>query len=83
MTTREPEWDDAERDWMLALAQYEASLCPNCGRPISVCTDPANEMRWQAPMPTRCHATTAVLRQQENYAKAPHARGLLFHADLT
>lgn len=33
--TREPEWDDEERDKMLARAQYYASLC-DCGLPPHV-----------------------------------------------
>ena len=30
--------DQTERDWMLALDDYEHSLCPRCGMPVSVCT---------------------------------------------
>jgi len=85
VTTTEPEWDDAERDWMLALAEYEATLCPRCGRPIEVCTNPANEMRFRVPLPTRCHATTAVLQTQEALGKNKYSRhvgALLFHAEL-
>lgn len=33
----EPEWDATERDWMLALAEYEATLCPGCGLPDDIC----------------------------------------------
>lgn len=41
---REPEWDDIERDKMLALAQYDRELC-DCGMHISVAdTDPDLEM---------------------------------------
>lgn len=29
--TREPEWDDEQRDRMLALADYEAGICSGCG----------------------------------------------------
>lgn len=83
MTTHEVEWDDTEHDWMIALAEYEAMLCPNCGRPIEVCTDPKNELRWRVGLPTRCHATTAVLQAQEAYAKTKHSRALMFHAELT
>ena len=68
---------------MLALAMHRAALCPLCGRPIEVCTDPANEMRWRSPLPTRCHATTAVLRAQEGSKKKAKATGaLLWHAEL-
>lgn len=29
--TREPEWDDQQRERMLQLAEYEAGVCPDCG----------------------------------------------------
>lgn len=35
----EPEWDDAEREKMLALAEFEASVC-KCGYPRDQVTDP-------------------------------------------
>lgn len=34
------EWDEAEREWMLALQRYENSqICPLCGMPKSICHD--------------------------------------------
>lgn len=39
--TREPEWDDNQRNLMLALAQFEAESCRGCGYHESL-TDPAN-----------------------------------------
>ncbi|MDF7665734.1 hypothetical protein [Bifidobacterium sp. ESL0745] len=34
------EWDETEREWMLALQEYEASFkCPRCGMPIEFCHD--------------------------------------------
>lgn len=34
------EWDDTEREWMLALQSYENSRkCPICGMDISFCHD--------------------------------------------
>lgn len=70
---------------MLALATYRSTLCPLCGRPIEVCTNPANEMRWRPGLPTRCHATTAVLQAQDAATKSKrrHAGALLWHAELT
>lgn len=43
MTRREPEWDDAQRAWMLALAHYEAGLCHRCGHHLADTTDPDTE----------------------------------------
>lgn len=34
------EWDDVEREWMLALQAYETSVkCPRCGMPTDLCHD--------------------------------------------
>lgn len=33
VVTREPEWDDRQRDKMLALTRYRESICPDCGYP--------------------------------------------------
>lgn len=41
VVTREPEWDDEQRNLMLALAQYKAELC-DCGNHISLTDDPSN-----------------------------------------
>lgn len=65
---------------MLALDAYRAQLCPSCGRPLSVCTDPESDGKWQVPAPTRCHATTAVLIAREQNTN-PQPGALLFHAE--
>lgn len=81
VTTREPEWDEQERAWMLALAEHESRLCPLCGRPLSVCTDPATEGRWKTAPPTRCYATTSVIQARKPYdEKSAEPRALMFSA---
>lgn len=40
IVTREPEWDDAERDKLEALEAYEAGVCSDCGVHQSL-TDPS------------------------------------------
>lgn len=40
--TREPEWDENERNRMLALDFYDAQVCAGCGFHESVTSDPAN-----------------------------------------
>lgn len=50
--TPEPEWDDTERAWMLALAEYERGLCPSCGLPAEECQDPLMPTRWVAEVET-------------------------------
>lgn len=47
-TVNEPEWDDTERDWMLALADYEESLCPGCGLPVDLCRAGENGLSHDA-----------------------------------
>lgn len=81
VTTRDVEWDEEQQSWMRALADYEANLCPNCGRHLSICTDPESEGKWHAPAPTRCFPTTVILEARKPYdEKAHHSRALLFTA---
>jgi len=74
----EPEWDEGEQTIMLALQLYRNGLCPKCGGPLSVCTDAANEMRFDAGLPIRCHATTARGRAAEAYRDLPGSEALMF-----
>lgn len=43
--------------------------CPVCGRPSIICQDPANQLKWRAGDPVRCHATTAALDKQKAYTE--------------
>ena len=67
---------------MVALGVYESTLCPKCGRPLSVCTDPANEFKFKTGAPTRCHATTSQVIAAEKSAGIAHSEGVLFHTEL-
>lgn len=78
MVETEAEWDEQERTWMLALTEYEASLCPMCGRPIEVCTAEGSELRVRVPAPHRCHFKTAVERAREKYKDHPHPGALMY-----
>jgi hypothetical protein len=84
VTTREIEWDDATREHVLSLDLYEESLCPLCKRPSHICQDPDNQFNWRPRPPTRCHATTALLAQQEGFTDEtnPQSQALLFGAEL-
>lgn len=69
----EPEWDEAERGKLLALAEWEATeLCPRCGGLKSVCQAP--DARFTAAPPIRCHFTDATLREHEAWQKDKRAR---------
>lgn len=50
VVTPEPEWDDFEREKMLALALYEAGLC-ECGFHTSLAHDPE---KWFTVEDQRC-----------------------------
>ena len=66
----EPEWDVDTRELALALDGYESDLCPSCGRPSAVCQAP--DAGFVADLPTRCHATTALLVAQSQVSDETH-----------
>jgi hypothetical protein len=63
----EPEWDEHTRN--LALALDHVDLCQVCGRPASLCQDPARQDDWQVGQPVRCHATTALRQTQRTFTE--------------
>lgn len=67
-TQPEPEWDDENRDWALALQLTDDSRCPVCGGPSSECLDPKSEGQWEVGPPTRCQRATVVARKQKQHA---------------
>jgi len=73
----ESEWDETEQTVMLALQAYRASLCPLCGGPLSVCTNPENELKFKGGLPIRCHATTARAVAMEPYKDQPNSSALM------
>lgn len=83
VTTTEPEWDDTERDMMLALALWEEQLCPVCGHPAEECQSAEAERRFRGAPPTRCYRTDAVLRYQEGQGTYLRPRALMWHAETT
>ena len=77
VTTSEAEWDDDARDAAVALAAYEADLCPGCRQPLAETTDPAREDRYTAGLAVRCHRCTATERAGEKYQDSPQPGALL------
>lgn len=70
----EPEWDESQRDAMIALQRYrETEQCPKCGGPKWVCQSAEAESAYEAGDPVRCHITTAILRAQKDYSEGPHS----------
>lgn len=78
----ESEWDAEQQDWMLALAEYEASLCPGCGLPFEETADPKNQDRYVTGPPVRCHACTALGVAHERYKDSPHPHALVHIPEL-
>jgi hypothetical protein len=76
----EPEWDELQRSWMLALGEYRAGLCPcGCGHPMrdtisSEATGPA----FHVPPPARCRARDALVQAQAVF-KNPRPEAVLWH----
>lgn len=72
----EPLWTDDDRQWALALLEYEADLCPGCGRSRTETTHPDADGGYEGTA-IRCHGCAAVARMSELHSKAPHdPRGL-------
>lgn len=68
VTRTEPEWDDGQRLWMLALNQFEAGLCRKCGNDLHESTDVA--FTWVADAPTECMACTSLAKAERRYSEA-------------
>lgn len=67
----------------LALTEYEAGLCDGCGQPMHLSMDPETEGKWVAPLPTRCHACTAIEHRSADYGENEAPRALRFSASLS
>lgn len=64
----EVEWDETEREWVLGLAEYRATLeCHIHGGPLSECSGPEKEFAYDVPLPTRCHIATRLRIGQDEY----------------
>ncbi len=81
-TTVEPEWDEDERGWMLALARLRKGECSGCGHPLAESTDPANEGRYKVDPPVRCHACNALQIAFDKAKDYKHPQALRWGAHL-
>lgn len=77
----EPEWDDGERGWMLALADVEAAACGGCGGDVEETTSPEHDRNnpqrvahYEVPPPVRCHRCTELARAQDAASNPPQGR---------
>jgi hypothetical protein len=81
-------WTDHDTSMAVALTLYEGGLCHGCGHPVAESTaetaDPNSPDRthhYVAPLPTRCHACTAIGMRTPQYAEAPQPDALRFRAE--
>lgn len=66
VVTREPLWDDDDREAAYAVWQDDLERCPECGLPRSVCSDP--EVDWY-PQRSFCYATAARVNARRRWDK--------------
>lgn len=64
------EWDDTERGWMTALAEYEADICPGCGGLLSETTHPDSDGAYVIEPAARCHKCTVLTIARHNIAES-------------
>jgi hypothetical protein len=60
---------------VLALLDYEASLCHGCGGYLPETTDP--DSKYVAGPPGRCHRCTVLHRKQDEYKDQKDPKGLV------
>lgn len=73
---REPEWDDTQRAWMVALAVLEAAACRRCGGDLAETTD-YDAFVWEEQPPTVCLRCVALHASVDKHAKHPMAAGMI------
>lgn len=81
-STPEPEWDDVEQAWMLALALYRRTRCGRCGGDLVETTDSRNEGRYVPLLPVQCHRCVGLEQSEDGYREAPHPYTLMHRVEL-
>lgn len=71
-STPEPEWDEEQAGWMLALRLYRQSLCPNCGGDLTVTADAENEDSFHRIPPVQCFRCAEFSRSHEEWKDEKH-----------
>ena len=73
LTTQESEWDDEQRGWMLALAEFEKQQCGGCGGWLPDTTDVLRSDGYVADHPLRCHRCEALTIMRKKVQGNPNA----------
>lgn len=79
----EPEFNELDRGWMLALARYRSERCPGCGGSLAETTNPDNEDHYHTTA-LRCFKCTSQSLSAQQFAvptvTAPNA--ILYVSEL-
>lgn len=74
--TREAEWDDEQRGWMLALSDLEDQSCPGCGGWLAHTTSIEMSDNYIAEHPLRCHRCEALAVRRKTMRDKPNVEAL-------
>lgn len=77
--TRESEWNDEERAWMLGLALREAAECRRCGGDLAETLDYA--WTWRPQPPLVCLRCVALQAAEQSSGKHPHAAAMIHRVE--
>lgn len=66
----ESEWDDEQRNWMLALSEYKSCLCPQCRVPLAESTKPEHDGEYVTDV-VKCHSCAGISQSHKRKAKDP------------
>jgi hypothetical protein len=66
-STVEPEWDETEQGWMLALGRYRDGRCPHCSGDLDDTTDPKNADNYRHEPALECYRCRAFAQSHDAY----------------
>lgn len=80
ITVRESLWLEEDRDAAQAELQEQRGRCPGqCGLPLDTTVGEANDGKFVAPPPYRCHACEVIVARQKEWV-GQEVGDLIFHA---
>lgn len=81
-STTDPQWTEDDAQLAVALADWEADLCPGCNGSLAETTLAENEERYEAKVAARCHRCTASQQLQGTLQSRPTPGALLVSTEL-
>lgn len=75
VVTRESEWDDDQRAWMLGLAERESAECKRCGGDLTETLDYG--WKWEPQPPLVCMRCVGLHHSEEAHKDSPDRAGLI------